>query len=286
MTVGQVLQRVTNILSRAGLAEPRRDAELLLSRAMDQPRSYLFAHPEAAFPADRLGALARDTARRRRHYPLQYLLGAQEFYGRPFAVSPAVLIPRPETEVVVDQALEALGRMAGPRLRGLDLGTGSGCIAVTLALEQPRLGMIGVDLSQAALRVAAGNARRLGAGRRVRFFRGDLTEGLSPRARFHLLVSNPPYVSPALREEVDYSVRAYEPAEAVFAPPDGLAVYRRLLAGGARLLLPGGRLVLELGYDVQDAVLELGAAHGWAVRGSRRDLAGIVRCLEFSRPEG
>ncbi len=281
MTVGSILQRVVRILSRAGVPQPRRDAELLLSEAVAKPREYLFSHPEASFPAARLPWLAAAVRKRRRHFPLQYLLGEQEFFGRRFRVSPAVLIPRPETEVVVEQALKTLTGFSQQRLLGIDLGTGSGCIAITLAREEPRLRIVAVDNSEAALAVAASNARRLEAGSAVWFCASDLFSGLRPGPRFHLMVANPPYVDPRKWREVDESVRRYEPKAAVFAPPDGLSIYRRILQRGPFYLAPAGRLVLELGYDVEEGVVAAASAQGWELCRRTRDLAGIVRCLEF-----
>ncbi len=280
MTIGRALQRTVRILSAAGLPQARRDAELLLAEVLNRPRTELFSHPEREISGSQLHRLALGVRRRRRHYPLQYILGRQEFYGRVFQVSPAVLIPRPETEIVVEEALRTLREMAGRRLRGLDLGTGSGCIAITLVCEEPRLRVTAVDNSWEALQVAAANAGLLGA-ERLQLICGDLFGPLSPHQRFDLIVSNPPSVSPDRWREVDRSVRLFEPPGAVFAPPDGLSVYRRILREGLSRLAPRGSLVLELGYDDEAGVTEEATLHGWELCRKARDLAGFVRCVQL-----
>jgi len=185
-SLSQHLRSAAEALARAGREAPRRTAEALLAHTLHQPRAYLFAHAEEAMAPDRIHAFDQAVARRAAGEPLQYIVGSEEFFGREFRLSPDVLIPRPETELVLAAALERLSPEADARV--VDVGTGSGCLAISLALERPRAQVAGTDISAAALEVARGNARRLGA--QVEFVHADLLAGLA--GEFDLIVSNPP----------------------------------------------------------------------------------------------
>jgi release factor glutamine methyltransferase len=198
--------------------------------------------------------------RRARREPLAYITGEREFYGRVFHVTPDVLIPRPETELLVEQALGCVGKLASGRASGdavrvLDVGTGSGCVAVTLALEAPSVRVLATDISAAALRVAEANAQRLGAAGPIEFRMASPADDFP--AGFDLVVANPPYVPEVDREALAPEVRDHEPSGALFAGPDGLDMIRRLVPSAAAALRPGGCLVIEIGYGQADEVVRL-----------------------------
>jgi release factor glutamine methyltransferase len=263
-------------LARAGVEEPAREAEILLAAALRVPRIALHSGP----PEIDAAALARWRGfldRRERREPAAYLLGSCEFRSRDFRVTPDVLVPRPETEHLVEAALEALP--AGEGLAVADVGTGSGCIAISLAAERPLLRVLAVDRSAAALEVARANARTHGVAERVRLLRGDLLEAV--RGPLDLVACNPPYVSTG--DTVDPEVR-FEPAEAVFAGPDGLEAYRRLAPGAARVLRPGGLLLVETPGDRADEIAAILRTAGLRPRPPIPDLAGRPRVIAASRP--
>jgi release factor glutamine methyltransferase len=265
MTARTALLQGTDLLAQAGIAEPRLTAEVLLCHALRQERVYLFSHPEYELsPLERLH-YGRYLHERLRRKPTQYITRRQEFYGREFTVSPAVLIPRPDTELLIDLAL----RLDPAPSRILDIGTGSGILAATLALEFAVL-TTATDLSFAALEVARANARHLGAP--VRFVQTDFAAGL--RGPFDLIVSNPPYVDPAQIPSLEPEVRDHEPHLAL---EGGLETYRRCLSEAERLLLPGGWLICEIGFDQAD-FLQLFST-GWTSPALHTDLAGRPRAI-------
>lgn len=263
-----VLQRGAAAL--AGVATGRRDAELLLMRVLGRERAWMLTHPEAELSPEQIAQFEGWIERRAGHEPVQYILGEQEFFGLTFRVTPDVLIPRPETEHLVEALIE---RVAGDAaLRIVDVGTGSGAIAVAIAHALPRAEVTAVDVSPAALAVARENAARLGVAERMRFLESDLLEVVRGE-RFDAVVSNPPYVPDA--EVLEAQVREYEPHSALFAGPSGLDVYRRLIPQAHEVLLPGGRLMLEIGHGQRDALTELLAA--WDDVDFADDLQGIPR---------
>ena len=272
--VRAALEEARGRLARAGLEEPLREAEILLAAALGVARARLHVDPPPLDgPAlERWGALL---AGRERREPAAYLLGRCEFRSREFRVTPAVLVPRPETEHLVEAALAAIPEDAPARV--VDVGTGSGCIAISLALERPRARVVALDRSAAALEVARGNAGRLGA--RVEFLRADLLEAV--RGPVDLVVSNPPYVSDG--DTVDPEVLR-EPREALFAGPDGFDAYRRLAPAAARVLRPGGRLLLETPGERVDALADLLRAAGLAPEPPIPDFAGKPRVLGARKP--
>lgn len=273
-TVAAQLEEARRRLAEAAIEEPRRTAESLLGFVIGCDSSRLFAHPERELTAHEAERFGRLVERRAAGEPTQYLLGVREFYERDFEVSPAVLIPRPETELLVEVLLERREKNA----RVLDVGTGSGCIAVTLACERPAWEVCATDISAAALAVAQNNAYRLGA--RVEFRHGDLTEPFADES-FDVVVSNPPYVAQRDRPTLSRELR-WEPESALFAGEDGLDVYRRLVPAAARVLRPGGLLAMELGYDSLPGVREL--LEEWDDVETRLDLAGIIRVALARRP--
>lgn len=271
MTLQTALQQGQKLLEDAGILAPRLTAEVLLAHAIGCARSWLYAHFDEELKELWWIHYGRYLHQRLSGMPTQYITGTQAFFGRDFRVTPAVLIPRPETEHVIEAALKYSVETA------LDIGTGSGAIAVTLALETEAR-VTATDISAAALRVAQGNSRRLAA--LVDFVQCDLGSALLDKA-FDLVVSNPPYVPEADRATLQPEVRDYEPALALYAGADGLDIYRRLIPEAARLLRPGGRLVVELGYNSLEGVRQM--LEGWCDVEVVEDLAHVPRVLCASR---
>jgi release factor glutamine methyltransferase len=268
-------------LSAAGVPEPDRDAELLLLHALGIDRAELHARPERPVPRETAARYRELVRRRSRREPLQYLTGVQEFWSLPFRVTPAVLIPRPESEGILE-ALLALPLPGGPgRPRLLDLGTGSGCLAIAAAHALRDARVVAVDSSGEALEVARENARLLGVADRVAFVQGDLAAALrSGGTRFDAVLSNPPYIAAADIEALAPEVRDHEPRPALTPGPDPLSVHRRILAEAPDLLAPGGWLVVEIGAGQESAIRSLYAAHGRiGLQSIRPDLAGIPRVV-------
>jgi release factor glutamine methyltransferase len=260
------------LLAASGL--PRIDARALLEAAAGRSREWLAARGDE--PAESaVAAHFRELAERRRHgEPLAYLVGWREFRGLRFAVGPRVLIPRPETEQLVELALERLAGLHSPRL--LDLGTGSGAIAVTVALARPDADVVATDASADALAVAATNAGSLGATR-IRFSAGDWWRALPPdEPPFDVVVSNPPYVAERDPHLDDPGLRR-EPRQALASGPDGLDALATIVSGARQRLLPGGWLLVEHGHDQGEAVAGLLERHGFAQVATHRDAAGLQR---------
>lgn len=263
------MNTVAAVLEAARRKLPPSEARLLLGHVLNKSAAWLLAHGEQVLDEDDLLAFASLAARRAGGEPVAYLVGRREFFGRDFEVSPAVLIPRPETELLVETALAGAGAAA----RILDLGTGSGCIAITLALELPQAQVTAVDASIAALAVARRNAERLAA--RLRFVHSDWFDALAEET-FDLIVANPPYIAAADPHLATGDLR-HEPAAALASGTEGLDALRRIIAGSSARLAPGGQLWLEHGYDQAPAVLELLARTGLTAIEQHRDLAGIIR---------
>jgi release factor glutamine methyltransferase len=290
-TVGELLRWTEDYFRRLGFLSPRLDAELLLAKALDQTRLDLYKeYQKMVEPAERARFRAL-VERRSRHEPVAYITGRREFYGLSFEVTPAVLIPRPETEHLVEAALEEVKRL-GPRepLRILDLCTGSGNVGTAIAVNAASAIVCATDSSDAALEVARRNAERLGASGRITFHHGDLFDALPPgEPPYDILVSNPPYIPPSERGSLMDDVRLHEPAEALFdtkSPEgDGLGFYRALAAGARERLKAGGFLAVEVGGGGPGgqaaAVREVFAAAGYALERTSKDYGGIERVLAF-----
>ena len=267
-TVRDVLAVAAARLS--GLVTARHDAELLVLRVLGRDRAWLLAHPEAKLGAEQTRQFKEWIERRARHEPVQYIVGEQEFYGLAFKVTPAVLIPRPETEHLVEAVIERLPR--NPTVRICDVGTGSGAIAVALAHALPRAEVTALDLSAAALVIAKFNAERHGVAERVRLIESDLLAAV-PCERFDAIVANPPYVADA--EPLEDQVRLYEPRAALYAGSTGLEIYRRLIPQAREALVAGGWLMLEIGHGQRDALASMLA--DWDGVEFVPDLQGIPR---------
>lgn len=274
MTLRTAVTQGTELLTSSGTPEPRLTAELLLCHAVKCERTYLYAHPEQELREVEWIHYGRWLHERMQGKPLQYITKVQEFYGRPFRVTPDVLIPRPETELLVETVLK---RRATAKTV-IDVGAGSGAIAITLALELG-LEVVATDISKAALEVAAANAGKLSAT--VRFVHTDLLNGIAD-ASADVVVSNPPYVPNPDRDTLQREVRDWEPHLALFAGDTGLDIYRRLIPEALRVLKPGGLLALELGFGQSEALLSL--AENWNNRELANDLAGIPRVLSCEKP--
>ena len=262
---------VAAALAAARVKLPASEGRLLLGQVLGRPTPWLIAHDDAVLDETALLSFASLVARRAGGEPVAYLIGFREWFGREFAVSPAVLIPRPETELLVELALASLSPGESPRI--LDMGTGSGCIAITLALERPQARVSAVDISEAALAVARRNGRQLGG--HVRFLQSDWFAALAG-ARFDLIVANPPYIAASDPHLVEGDLR-HEPTGALSSGADGLDAIRHIVAAAPVHLAPGGQLWLEHGYDQAEAVSELLAAAGLVDIRRHSDLAGIVR---------
>ena len=277
-TVGEAIKWASRRL-RPLTSSPRLEAELLLAHLLQRARPYLLAHPEASLTPEQAATYAAHVARRAGGKPLPYITGRAEFYGLDFTVTPAVLIPRPETELLVEKALRWL--QDHPPATAADVGTGSGCIAVTLAMQSPALRLIATDCSPAALTVARANAERYGVAGRITFLEGDLLAPLP--APVDLIVSNPPYVADDEWDALPPSVRR-EPRAALLAGPQGLDALRRLLGQAPALLCPGGLLLVEIGEKQGKAARALAqAAFPHADIRTLTDLAGKERVLRVQQ---
>jgi release factor glutamine methyltransferase len=270
MTILTALLQGTKLFEEDSIAAPRLTAEVLLCHALHREREYLYAHPEEELTEVAWIHYGRYLHQRLQGKPTQYITGHQEFYGREFRVTPDVLIPRPETEHLVEATLTRLR----PRDKVLDVGTGSGAIAISVALETSAQ-VYATDISTAALRIANENARRLSAP--VSFLAADLTSCFAD-ASFDLIASNPPYVPKTDHPALQREVRDYEPEVALFGGPSGLEIYEHLIPEARRVLRPGGWLLLELGYNSLDPVRKMLGPECSEIT-VQADLAGLPRVL-------
>ena len=282
-TIRRVLGWAADDLKKRGISSPRLDAELLLCKILSTDRVHLLIDADRPLAKDELGGYRELHQRRRAGEPVAYLLGVREFYGRPFLVDRRVLIPRPDTEHLVEVAL-ARTRHLSLSARVLDLCTGSGCVAVSLGRERPTTRVIGADVSPDALAVAAENALRLGAYN-VGFVLSDLFSALRPgRDRFDLVTANPPYISGGDIPSLSVDIRAYEPRLALDGGPDGLDLLRRIVAGAPAFLDEGGVLAVEIGSDQGRAVQDLFTTAGYRAVALQRDYGGLDRVVSGLRP--
>ena len=261
----------------------RMDCELLLMHVLERNKAWIMTHGEDDVADEACGRFVELLERRYRGEPIQHLTGECEFYGLPFKVTRDVLVPRPDTEHLVEKVVELAQRFEPPRI--VDVGTGSGAIAVSLAHTLPDAYVTATDLSELALAVAGENAARNQVGGRVRFVHGDL---LAPVAgeQFDIVASNPPYVPNTERALIAVEVREYEPALALFGGEDGLDVYRRLIPAAFAVLAPDGFLALEIGFSQAQAVQDLLEAAGFVEPELTADLQGIPRVFSARRPGG
>jgi release factor glutamine methyltransferase len=275
MTIREALRTAAERLELHRVSNARLTAELLLAHVLAVSREYLHAHDDRILTDDESDRLESVTYDRVSGVPLQYLVGKQEFYGRYFHVNSSVLIPRPETEFIIEAVLENRGHT--PFYRILDVGTGSGCIGVTLALEMPEAQVFASDVSEEALHVARENARRLNAP--VQFVCMDLMDGIG--SPFDCIVSNPPYVAHGELNRLQREVRDHEPHIALFG---GLEIYQRLIRGAGECMRAGGYLIVEIGFEMEEAILKLFGKE-WEPLPTKTDLQGIPRTIiaKYSR---
>jgi release factor glutamine methyltransferase len=280
-TITQAIDEGASELRASGVEQQRRTAGVLLAHVLGVDRTHLLIRSEEKVSESHYADYLLLIERRAEGEPLQYITGHQEFYGLDFIVTPAVLIPRPETEFLVERAIK-LAEDAKQSPLIVDIGTGSGCIAVSIAVNVQAARVIATDVSVTALEVARINAERHGVADRIELMSGDLLE---PLATHHLensvdvLASNPPYVNEGRPDLVQREVRDWEPHVALFGGVDGLDFYRRLLADGLKYVRPGGYLVFEIGYSQLDAISDIIAALEWELVDVTRDLQGIPRTL-------
>jgi release factor glutamine methyltransferase len=280
MTAAALLAEAAGTLAAAGVGSAEWDAERLLRHVLGWDRATLVASPQGRVPepeVERYRALVRRRAARE---PLQYIVGRQAFWKHDFVVTPAVLIPRPETELLVERGLELLKGIEEPVV--VDVGTGSGCIALSIAAERKDAEVHATEVSEAALEVGRENARRLGLEGRVTFHHGRFLEPVS-RLEVDLVVSNPPYVDPAERASLAPEVRDHEPPVALIAQGNPLSVYRALVRQSMAVLRPGGWLVAELGHGQAASVEALCGDEGLQAVRISCDLAGIPRVVTARR---
>ncbi len=277
MQLKQALSSAIDRLETADIGSPRMNAEVLLMFVLGVNRAYLYAHPERELTSEEEVRYDEALARRATGMPSQYITGHQEFWGLDFIVSPGVLIPRPETEHLVETVLELAGGIAQPKL--VDVGTGSGCVALALAHELKDADVYAIDVSAEALEIARANGVRLQLDARVHFRHSNVLEALAGVHDFDFVVSNPPYVGFGEADKVQKSVRDFEPRVAVFAGEQGLDVIGPLVEQAHPALKPGGWLALEIGYSMRDAVVDLLSPTMWGGGRVVPDLQGIPRVV-------
>lgn len=285
-TIAEAIQEGARRLQAAGVSQARRTAGVLLGHVLELDRTHLLTQSNTVIDESRYQAYLCLIARRAASEPVQYILGHQEFYGLDFIVTPAVLIPRPETEFLVERVIHLARESERRAPLIVDAGTGSGCIAVALAVNLPNASVIATDISSDAIAVARLNAARHAVAARIEFLAGDLLAPLDGRGlenAVDILASNPPYVAEGRPELIQREVREWEPAAALFGGADGLRFYRRLLVDGLQVVKPGGHLVCEIGYTQLDAISELIAASGWQLLDVTHDLQGIPRTLAVKK---
>jgi release factor glutamine methyltransferase len=283
-SIARAIVEAAQILRRAGVPEARREAASLLEHLTGRDRTFMITHAETALAASDVRALRGLVERRASGEPLQYITGHQEFYGLDFEVTPDVLIPRPETELLVETALELLEETAQPGLRICDVGTGSGCIPISILHERAQVEAVGLDISVPALRVAARNAARHGVRERLKLVASDCFSGLNTsHARFSMIVSNPPYVAEGALAGLQREVRDHEPRVALTPGGDGLRVIRQLIMDAPRFLKAGGHLLMEIGFDQHEAVGNLIDSEVWKLLDIHKDLQGIQRIVALRK---
>jgi release factor glutamine methyltransferase len=286
VTVLETIQRSADYLARKGVDSPRLQVELLLAHVLGLPRLQLYLNFERLLTAPELESLRELVRRRGRREPLQHLVGSTSFCGLEIRVTPDVLIPRPETEVLAELAWTWLnGRGPAPPVTVLDFGTGSGCLAIALAVKCPQAQVYAVDVSAPALAVAQANGERLGVAKRIRWVCGDGFAALDQQTRFDLVVANPPYLPTAVIATLQPEVRDFDPRLALDGGIDGLDFMRRLAREGPGVLRPGGCLMAELGDGQATDARGLFASSGWFVEAVASDLANRPRIL-IARPGG
>lgn len=284
VSIAEAIREAAQALRQAGVPEANRQAGSLLEHVIDRDRTFIITHAEELITPARLETFRNGIARRAEGEPLQYITGYQAFFGLDFEVTRDVLIPRPETELLVEMALPLILTDAeAPYI--CDVGTGSGCIAVALLHENPRATAVAIDLSSEAIQVARRNAVRHSVAARTSFLVADCLSALATgKPIFDLMVSNPPYVAASALDSLQKEVRDHEPRLALTAGVDGLKIIRRLLVDSGPLVKPGGHLLMEIGFDQGEAVERLIDRASWNFLDIHKDLQGIPRILSLQKP--
>jgi release factor glutamine methyltransferase len=252
-SIARILSRLTEVFERAGIETPRLDAEVLLGFCLGKERAELYRDLSLDLDDEQINRVLELTGRRKRREPMAYIRGFREFWSLNFTVTPAVLVPRPETECLVEEVLRLRDSYRGSRPRILDIGAGSGAVCIAVASEWPDADVVATELSAAALEVARENAGKLlGPDRKITFARGDLYEGAE--GAFDIVCSNPPYIGEAEYATLAREVTLYEPRQALVAGPDGTEFHRRIAAGAKDRLKPGGWLLMEMGAEQRAAL--------------------------------
>jgi release factor glutamine methyltransferase len=283
VTVLETIQRSAEFLQRKQVESPRLQAELLLAHVLKMPRLKLYLNFERSLKVEEEAAARELVQRRGKREPLQHLVGSVNFCGFELEVNRDVLIPRPETEQLAELGWTFLNTLPAGPLRAMDLGTGSGCLPVALAAKCPRVSLDAVDISPAALKVASRNAEKHQVAARISFHHGDLFQGAPAGQKYHLLVSNPPYIEAAEIETLEPEVKDFDPRLALDGGADGLDFYRRLAAEGLPWLFPGGRLMAEYGEGQGPAIRRIFEDGGWTVHSLEKDLSGRERFVIASQ---
>lgn len=282
MNVADALASASIRLDAAGVAEPRRESASLLALALNEPNTFLIAHPEYELTADEATRFENYVSRREKREPFQYIAGRQEFYGLDFEVTPAVLIPRPETEILVEEAIKELTKLAElgklSELRFLEIGVGSGCIAVSILANVPTATAFATDISPAAIEVARRNAERHNVADRLTLVEGDLFAGVE--GRFDMIVSNPPYVPDGDIADMQTEVRDFEPHNALFSGADGLDIVRRIIGDAPKHLNSGGFLFIEIGIGQTEQLKGHFVPSVWGAPQVLTDLQQIERTVK------
>ncbi len=279
MTVLQVIQKSAEFLTRKDVESPRLQTELLLAHLLKMPRMKLYLNFDRTLSDTELDAVRALVRRRGQREPLQHIVGSTSFCGLEMSVNRNVLVPRPETELLAEAGWEFLSTLNARPSTALDFGTGSGCIAIALAVKCPAARLLALDASAQALVVAKENAARNGVGERIEFLHGNGLEALAVGSRFDLIVSNPPYIPSAEIVTLQTEVRDFDPREALDGGADGLAFYRLLAAQAGECLRPDGKIMLEFGDGQAAAIQDLFSAAGWIVEAVRADYTQRDRIL-------
>ena len=284
ISIAEALRVAADVLDQNGVSDARREAGALLSYVIGKDRTFLISHAEDRISENEERRFEDAVARRAAGEPAQYIIGSQDFYGRAFRVTPAVLIPRPETELLIEAALAVMKADA----KICDVGTGSGCIAITLVCEREDARAVAIDVSEAALEIARENANEQSVGTRIEFVTSDCFAALNQKPdsfdlSFDLIVSNPPYVSANMIPGLQREVRDHEPLVALSPGADGLSIIRRLLLESPRFLRENGHLIMEIGFDQGEAVQRLIDENVWIVKEIRPDLQCIPRIVVLQK---
>jgi release factor glutamine methyltransferase len=277
MTVADAIALGVEALAKAGIAEPMREANSLLQFAIARDRAFTIAHPEYQLSDKESELFQNSVERRSKREPFQYIVGRQEFYGLDFLVTPDVLIPRPETELIVERAIELLTELPSPRF--LEIGVGSGCISVAILKHCPMASALGVDISEPAIEMARRNAAMHSVSDQLEILPSDVFENV-PEGTFDLIVSNPPYVPLAAYVELQPEVRDHDPRIAVTDGSSGLAIIQRIVGEAPRFLTSGGHLLMEIGHGQHDGVKAMFDPEHWRSAAFLHDLQGIERTLD------